>query len=260
MRKFHSVIFLGIVLLGIYACGGVRKETQQEKKGEVSASHKYLMEIRNLQDTFTTIELTGSIKVDFPDFNGSGQAIIRMYKDSIIWVSVRKFGFEIARIYLSPDSSIMLNRIQGKCYKASTESFLKEFTGFPLDFSFIQAGLLGNVPITYTVIPPIDFRNDTLNLHARSSDIIGRMTLQFIYPHKNPSYVTAINNYGQKFIIENKEFKTYDKVYAFPLKRKYYYRYGSGAYEVLMTLSTVSVNKDLSFPMRIPAHYEILYH
>jgi hypothetical protein len=78
--------------------------------------------------------------------NVSGQGIIRVRKDSAIWVSVRKLGFEVGRALILKDSFFYLDRLNN-VFEAHAISFIKEKYQLPGDFLHLQALLFGNAPL-----------------------------------------------------------------------------------------------------------------
>jgi hypothetical protein len=80
------------------------------------------------------------------DSNLSGQGIIRIRRDSAIWVSLRKLGFEVGRALILKDSFFFLNRLNN-VFEAHPISFIKEKYQLPGDFLHLQALLLGNAPL-----------------------------------------------------------------------------------------------------------------
>lgn len=92
---------------------------------------------------------TFSAKVDVDYTDGEGKrfdvnAHIRMYKDSVIWVSVTgPLGIEGVRAYITRDSVKLLNK-QDKVYITRSVSYLQEITELPLDLHSLQDLLLGN--------------------------------------------------------------------------------------------------------------------
>ncbi len=80
------------------------------------------------------------------DSNFSGQGIIRIRRDSAIWVSLRKLGFEVGRALILKDSFFYLNRLNN-VFEAHPISFIKEKYQLPGDFLHLQALLLGNAPL-----------------------------------------------------------------------------------------------------------------
>jgi hypothetical protein len=76
----------------------------------------------------------------------SGQGIIRVRRDSAIWVSLRKLGFEVGRALILKDSFFYLDRLNN-VFEAHPISFIKEKYQLPGDFLHLQALLLGNAPL-----------------------------------------------------------------------------------------------------------------
>jgi len=86
------------------------------------------------------------LQMESEDSNLSGQCIIRIRRDSAIWVSLRKLGFEVGRALILKDSFFYLNRLNN-VFEAHPISFIKEKYQLPGDFLHLQALLLGNAPI-----------------------------------------------------------------------------------------------------------------
>ena len=77
------------------------------------------------------------------DSNLSGQGIIRIRRDSAIWVSLRKLGFEVGRALILKDSFFYLNRLNN-VFEAHPISFIKEKYQLPGDFLHISVHLFLN--------------------------------------------------------------------------------------------------------------------
>lgn len=92
----------------------------------------------------------GRAKIDFSDENTSMgvTATIRIKKDSVIWASVRKLGFEVARALVTKDSVYILDRINNE-YDIKGLDYLQREYNLPADFASLQAIFLGN-PIFFT--------------------------------------------------------------------------------------------------------------
>ncbi len=80
------------------------------------------------------------------DSNLSGQGIIRIRRDSAIWVSLRKLGFEVGRALILKDYFFYLNRLNN-VFEANPISIINEKYQLPGDFLHLQALLLGNAPL-----------------------------------------------------------------------------------------------------------------
>ncbi|MFK7936862.1 MAG: DUF4292 domain-containing protein [Saprospiraceae bacterium] len=89
--------------------------------------------------------LMGKMKVNFNN-NGQQQkafSTIKMRKDSVIWMNVKKLGIEGARLQVTPDSVYLIDRINGE-YMVKGLSFITEKLNLPANFSMLQNFLLGN--------------------------------------------------------------------------------------------------------------------
>lgn len=81
-------------------------------------------------------------------FNGDDQKIsvaatIRMRKDSLIWASIKKLGFEIARVKITRDSVYVLDRINSQ-YMVHDMKYLEDQVSAPASLNSLQALILGN--------------------------------------------------------------------------------------------------------------------
>ncbi len=71
-------------------------------------------------------------------------AHVRMYYDSVIWISVTgALGIEGIRAYITHDSVKLIDK-QNKVYTAKSVSYLQEITALPLDLISLQDLILGN--------------------------------------------------------------------------------------------------------------------
>jgi len=73
---------------------------------------------------------------------------LRMEKDKAIWLSLKKFGFEVARALITPDSAYVLNRVNGD-HVAEDLGYVQRKMNFPANFQMLQAMVLGN-PVFFT--------------------------------------------------------------------------------------------------------------
>ncbi len=139
--RFFGFVFL-IIGLGLSACKTTRIDGGQPKK----KSLKFL--IGQLEKQQRSAEwFNGKAKLKFTEKGKtqSANAIIRMKKDSIIWVSISKVGYEAARMLITPDSVHLLIRPDKEYYPRSFDYFTREFN-IDTDFKTLQNLILGNVP------------------------------------------------------------------------------------------------------------------
>ena len=103
-----------------------------------------LTEIRKSQADFTTFSGRAKTKLDI---NGSSNDVtlnIRIQKGQKIWVSVTAIaGIEVARALITPDSLLVINKLQG-LYMKKPFSYIYTYTSREIDYSSIEALLVGN--------------------------------------------------------------------------------------------------------------------
>lgn len=137
--RFH--LFLLALLFSLPACKTV--QTTDGTKLRVR-SPKFLLKKMDAQ-RHEVEWLTAKARLKF-DHNGNTEkasANIRLRRDSAIWMNIKKFGIEGARILIRPDSVFVINRLD-KNYVASDFSFIESQYNLPADFSTIQDLILGN--------------------------------------------------------------------------------------------------------------------
>ncbi len=89
-------------------------------------------------------------------------ANIRMRKDSIIWMNIKKVNIEVARILVDTDSVYIINRLDKEYYVKGLD-FVEEKFNLPARFTALQTALLGN---------PWFFENQKLESSVKESQYL----------------------------------------------------------------------------------------
>ena len=106
-------------------------------------------ELQNLKDNRIEFQtFSAKLKVNYADINGSqpeGNAVLRLYKDSAIWISLSGsiLNLELFRILITPDSVTILNKLD-KTVERLPFQFMEDMAHIPLNFSSLQDLLVGN--------------------------------------------------------------------------------------------------------------------
>ena len=138
---FISALFLCLSIALFPSCNPAR----QLEKGKLrKKSTPFLLKKLN-QNRIDAEWFSSKAKVEF---DGAGQrlkasATIRMRKDSVIWMAVKKIGIEAARVQITPDSIYFLNRLTRQ-YAVWDLNYLKQQFNLPLGFGDLQELFLGN--------------------------------------------------------------------------------------------------------------------
>lgn len=157
MMRVLLIILTGAVLLA--SCRSTRKiQTAITKKDTVSVVSpvikgedtaavikESLDKLRQQRIGFTTFN--AKIDVDYVGSDGKKENVnanVRMYKDSIIWITITGlFGVEGLRAYVTKDSIKILNKLD-KEYTTRSVAYIQEVSGLPLDLASLQDLIIGN--------------------------------------------------------------------------------------------------------------------
>jgi hypothetical protein len=119
------------------------KNTNEVNVSASARSYKNLItEIEKTQSNYKSFESTVFItaKVDKSKFRATGH--IKHVRDEGIFVSIKKFGFELGRVWITPDSFFMLNRIEREFMAEPIQYIQEEYDIYP-EFGLIQELLNG---------------------------------------------------------------------------------------------------------------------
>lgn len=143
MRTFLSLAFFCLFLAS--ACNKKIVGGNDGRDGVTNVS-KAAQVIKGMEaNSFDTEYMEGraNVKLESRDLNIGGTATIRLEKDKAIWMSVKKFGFEGARVLVRPDSFFVINRLNGD-YTAEPLSYIEKKYKIPARFDLLQEAILGN--------------------------------------------------------------------------------------------------------------------
>ncbi|MCB0630118.1 MAG: DUF4292 domain-containing protein [Saprospiraceae bacterium] len=172
MYGFIKYLPLALLLIAFAACKSARSpETVKEK--DLSAGKLLDHMVRN-QLHADWLSAKARISYDSEDMGGSATANIVIRKDSLIWVSVRKLGFEVARAQIDQDSMYLLNRLTNE-YSIQDLSYLASSYNLPASLKTMQAIFMGNPVFLNTKELTLGSDTDTHHLISTS----GQMENQF---------------------------------------------------------------------------------
>lgn len=263
-------IFLCAVLM-LYSCRSTRKiqtaivkkdtvvaavvEPDYSKEDSVAFIMEYFNHIKGNTINFTTF--SSRIDVEYRDGDGKKydvNAVVRMYKDSVIWVSVTAIlGIEGIRAYITPDSVKVLDK-QNKIFTARSVSYLQEVTGLPLTLATLQDLLVGNPVFFDSTITSYSKASGTVSLLStgnffknlftvsENDKTIQSSKLDDIDVLRNRTCYLSYTNYENK---KGVSFSTLRTIHVSE-KKKLDIRLGFKQYEF---------NETLSFPFNIPKNY-----
>ena len=150
MKKFIFLIFTCSLLA--LSCKTKKAVTKTNDGDAKELTGSFLMK-KLITNQVNTDWVNGKVKInakskDLPGGSMSFTGTIRMQKDKAIWLSVKKFGFEAARVLIEPDSVFVNMRMFGDNIREDL-GYVQRKLNFPANFEMLQAIMLGN-PVFFT--------------------------------------------------------------------------------------------------------------
>ena len=158
--KKSAVIGILVLMAALQSCRTTKKINQviapkdsvtvAAANTSVADSLKIISEtIQKLKDHYIDYKtFNAKIKVEYEDNKGKQPditAVVRIYKDSAIWISLSAtiLNFEVYRLLITKDSVILMN-IREKEVQYRSIDYLQEVTQIPFGYTTIQDLLVGN--------------------------------------------------------------------------------------------------------------------
>ncbi len=142
--RFLLFLFLG--LLFVSSCNKKVTDSAGTSAPRPPRNSQVAKVVRAMNDNKVSTEfMEARAKVDLRSDKLSigGTATIRLEHDKAIWMVVKKFGFEGARVLIRPDSFFLHNRLEGE-YVAEPLSYIEEKYEMPARFDLLEDIILGN--------------------------------------------------------------------------------------------------------------------
>lgn len=251
MNKKLTLIFILVIFLALFSC---KKELASHKT--IDKSHFKMANI-----DFDYFSARTKVRYHEGDKRINGNAHIRIKKDSIIWLSVSpSVGIEVTRILITPDTVLILNRLEKVFYKFGFEEISKYFS-FEVNFPMIQGMLLGNLTGTINDDTEIqqegDFyfiRQNNNNLDIQSFINATTMKVETVLINEK-----STNNF---LTLKYTEFgKLSNNLFPFNCLINLTYKSKKGPLVTSITLKYGKAeipDKPLKFPFNIPKKYEAI--
>jgi hypothetical protein len=182
------------------------------------------------------------------------QATIKIQKNKIIWLSLKKLGFEVARVYITPDSIISINRLERTYQIETTETFASQF-GFPLDMQVVQDLLIGNPLLPAKMYRKQEHKNGPITLYGEEKNIhtsmiftLPTMQLQQLHMRDAGNTKELNSNFSQYQQLKDNKYFSYLRVYEFKELK-------DDLSTVEIQFSDIQLDSPFEFNLEIPQRY-----
>ena len=266
MKAIFIILFVAISISSCRSTKEIKKVIQPKDtalvvsnksvEDSIAYSKDIINSFRSNYINFNTF--SAKIKAEVEDKNGKQpdlSVVVRIQRDSAIWISVSAtfLSVEVYRIFITPDSVILLNK-QEKEVQFRSLDFLQEVTQIPFNFSTLQDLLVGN---------PVFL--DSSNVNVRNSDqyitlsYVGEFFKHLLTLDKNSKVMlhsklddvdvmrnrTATISYSEHESIEGTTFPTFRHI-TIAEKNKI---------DLKLKYRQVEFNKELSLNFNVPRNY-----
>ncbi|MDQ3016251.1 MAG: DUF4292 domain-containing protein [Bacteroidota bacterium] len=250
-RIYLSLAIAGYVLVSSCTASKSALGNSPKVLNNVTEASALLDIVRATDLPYDWYSATGTGTIDWDGQRLSAKVIVRIQNDKAIWVQISKLGFEVGRMFVTPDSSFFINRLEQSYAAYRTNDFFKKYN-LPADFDMFSKVFTGGA-----YVPPVLTRtiieNDGALFLESGNQVSARhwvdtemrlIRSQVMDPNKhewNADYSSYQEvNSGQKFPFHRGNSLTIDGTTN------------------LFTLdySTIEVDVPQELPFSIPSHYE----
>jgi len=215
-----------------------------------------LKDINNGQLDFQTLQFKAKANLSINNRGNEASMNIRMKKDQTLWVSVTVIaGIEVGRALITPDSVKIINRIEST-YLAKPFDYINEFTNEQVNFSTLQALLVGNtIPDFISDRSEVRQQNDKLIL----SGILNGLAYTVNYNEAKKVTQTALNDseadqrltasYSDFYVVSDR---------AIPHSVSIKSTANRKSVDIQLRYLQVGVNESLDFPFSVPKRFTVI--
>lgn len=268
MRFLIAIIFIGLLA----SCRSskkittaiAKKDTVQTVRIDSAAKNDSLLFIQNTLKGLAANRINyrtfnAKINIDYSDADNKNydvNAVLRMYKDSAIWISVNAIlGIEALRALITKDSVKILDK-QNKVYTARSVDYLQEVTELPIDLYTVQNLIIGN---------PVYLDSNNVVSFSKGNNTIGLLSLGYWF--KNLLTLNENDKTLQRIKLDDADVsrsRTADLTYTdyetkkgplFATKRRIIFA-EKKKLDIRLDFKQYEFDTDVSFPFSIPKNYQ----
>jgi hypothetical protein len=205
-------------------------------------------------DDYTWYTGKARVKASTPDSRMSATVNLRILKDSVIWATIDKLGFEVARIFITPDSVFVVDRLNKEYTRTSLAAFLEEY-GVRIGFRDLQNTLIGRM---LSLVPKrIESKRESdliLLVVNDQSGITARHWVTTSFPQRLVRS-DLVDGIGRKLEIENLDWIKAPDGMEIPYGRLLAFEDEDGVTNIEIAFSDIIRNVPANIPFSIPENY-----
>lgn len=244
---------LGLAVLLASGCGAARNLGSSGELGDNPAGYLHSQVMKNQLDA-QWLDARATIKLENDGKSISLAASIKMRKDSVIWLNIKKMGIELARALVTPDSVYVIDRINNS-YSVSPLSMIEETLQLPAEFAVLESLLLGN-PLFF-VIDDLQYASEggSYALYAENSQTSNRLWFD-PQQHKLQRMLLLDKSAGRQLEMSLLNYSLLPSDQSFSHLRNFQVSEQQlGSANMQIEFTKVSINEPTSINFEIPERY-----
>lgn len=260
MKTNNIIIFLLLPLLLGFGC-----KAKPDANGNIKLKKKSSKYIFEKMDKYHLdadwFNAKASVKFTQNGSTVKGTSYVKMREDSVIWMSVKKFGVEGGRVLITPDSFFMIHRLE-KYYMAKPLSYARDMAGLAStgnnlsDFRNLYNLLLGNVVMKFDGKYDVDPKTPNYILSQEQDGVLseywadgknftlGKMKL--LQKEENKSAICTFEDYKP---LADSQIFSYIRRLNLSSKE-------TGVLNLELNFSKIKINEPTNINFSIPSRYE----
>jgi hypothetical protein len=255
--RLTAIILLILSAVVFENCKTVHK-TKTRIEGTKVSRNAILDTLRQPDLKYNWFFAKAKIEIEDSKNNNTVNAIIRMKKDSVIWISLNAIlGIEVSRILITPDSVKLLDKFNKRYYKKDF-NYIKQITHMPgLTFDILQRAITGSeigFENKNPIVEKVDSAYKILTTENQVQNIIWVNALNLTLSKKqledrviNQSYEM---NYADYRLLA-------DRLFSFKRKVKINSQ-ADNNYQLSIDYNKVTLDEPQRIPFNVPEKYEVI--
>lgn len=196
------------------------------------------------------------INIDSPSEKVGGTMYLRMKRDSVIWVMVKKFGLEAARAQITPDSFQIIYRLDRSYDEGRIEDLMHHYK-LDLGFEDMQQMMFGNVMLPDSAHTKVKQTETEHLVSGVSGDL--KMTYALDIYQLLLQRISINDSRNRDVRIEYFDYREVEDYGKIPYERRYVLPYSDTETASLqLEFKDFEINKPRAIKFSIPSHYEKL--
>lgn len=167
MNIHRALQYLLVILFAMIVWTGCDNTRKLGRKTSVRSADQLMRQLAQNQVNAQWLDARARIAYADDEMSVRGSALIRWQRDSLLWMSVRKLGFEVARVKITPDSVYVIDRINNE-YGQYGLDYIQSAYNLPANFGMLQTIILGDAWFPPNARPELEATPEAYVLTDRS--------------------------------------------------------------------------------------------